>query len=788
MRMPVDRLTSYTTAVIAAGGGLVLASLPSLASVPAAWFAVLLAAEIAASLYKVNIALPGGDATLTLGVAVGFASLLILGPAPTVLIVAIGIWVQCSYRMGPSMDLRRRVFSVACGALTIVAAGASFAALGGEAGRVDHLLLPLTGAALAYFAVNTIAVATAVALSNGKPVWRVWHDGFLWSAPSYFISALVVGLGVALADEHGPLALALVALPLALTYKAYTVYLGRITAEQRQLRQARDYTHSILESMREMLFVISADGVITRVNTAAASALGYTVDELVGLPADRVVVPAADADAAADDEPGREREQRLRMRTGETMPVLTSAAPISGVEAGARETVVVALDIRDRVQRERQERERSTRAEQMQAALAALGRERILHDGDIDLAARHLLDTGARLLDVARADLWLIEHDHLVSVDAFDPRTGAHTVLPTVALARVPGLLSAAADRVVLATPERSRTRLWTLPDTWSGLAPASVLHAPLRHAGNTVGLLTFSRTDATRHWTVDDQHAAAALADLASLALGARNRRRAQQDLQRAKDAAEAANVAKSAFVANMSHELRTPLNAIIGYAGLLREEAEDAGTTAQSSDLERIETAAHHLLGLVNDVLDFSKIEAGKMTLHAEPLDPGALVREVVGTCRPAATANGNSLDAAFESDGRAFHADPLRVRQVMLNLVGNACKFTARGAVTVRACVERIDGRTWFVVDVTDTGIGIAETQMARLFGEFEQGDASTTRRFGGTGLGLAISQRVCRMMGGTLTAVSREGHGSTFTMRIPDALESELLATPVHADVA
>jgi hypothetical protein len=231
MRMPVDRLTLYTTAVIAAGGGLVLASLPSLASVPVAWFVALLAAEIAASLYKVNIALPGGDATLTLGVAIGFASLLLLGAQPTAIIVAVGIWVQCSYRMGPSMDLRRRVFSVACGALTIEAAGGAFAALGGEPGRVDHLLLPLTAAALAYFLVNTVVVATAVALSNGRPVWRVWHDGFLWSAPSYFISALVVGIGVALADEHGPLALTLVSLPLALTYKAYTVYLGRITAE-----------------------------------------------------------------------------------------------------------------------------------------------------------------------------------------------------------------------------------------------------------------------------------------------------------------------------------------------------------------------------------------------------------------------------------------------------------------------------------------------------------------------------------------------------------------------------
>lgn len=310
----VDRLTLYTTAVIAAGGGLVLASLPSLASVPPAWFAALLAAEIAASLYKVNIALPGGDATLTLGVAVGFAALLQLGTAPTVLVVALGIWVQCSYQAGPTMDLRRRVFSVAGGALTIQAAGAAFEALGGQVGSVDRLLPPMAGAALAYFAVNTVVVATAVGLSNGRPVWRVWHDGFLWSGPSYFISALVVGAAFTLAEEHGPLALALVSVPLALTYKAYTVYLGRITAEQRQLRDARDYTQGILESMREMLFVVSSEGVITRANSAAADALGYAMDDLIGLPADRILVPTTPsaAHATANNCCGRGPARRCR--------------------------------------------------------------------------------------------------------------------------------------------------------------------------------------------------------------------------------------------------------------------------------------------------------------------------------------------------------------------------------------------------------------------------------------------------------------------------------------------
>ena len=232
------------------------------------------------------------------------------------------------------------------------------------------------------------------------------------------------------------------------------------------------------------------------------------------------------------------------------------------------------------------------------------------------------------------------------------------------------------------------------------------------------------------------------------------------------------------------MSHELRTPLNAIIGYAELLKDEAEDDGRVSQLTDLRRVETAAHHLLGLVNDVLDFSKIEAGKMALHPEAVDVTALVREVASTCESAAARNANRLTLDLRLGDGAFHTDALRTRQVLLNLVGNACKFTTKGEVTVRAWKDEADGRAWLVMEVSDTGIGMTPAQMEHLFNEFEQADATTTRRFGGTGLGLAISHRFCRLMGGSLTAQSIEGQGSTFQVRLPEAEG----ASAVHADVA
>jgi PAS domain S-box-containing protein len=246
---------------------------------------------------------------------------------------------------------------------------------------------------------------------------------------------------------------------------------------------------------------------------------------------------------------------------------------------------------------------------------------------------------------------------------------------------------------------------------------------------------------------------------------------KRVQGELVRAKDAAEEANRAKSSFLANMSHELRTPLNAVIGYSEMLQEIAEDRGFEDLLPDLGKIRSSGKHLLGLINDVLDLSKIEAGKVHLSIESLDAVLVVEDAVGTVRPLVDQNGNRLEVACAEPLGALLADQIRVRQVLFNLLSNACKFTERGLIRLEARRIRRRGSDWVEFRVTDTGIGMNADQLERLYRPFMQADASTTRKYGGTGLGLAISREFCQMMGGTLSAESELGKGSVFTVRLP-----------------
>jgi signal transduction histidine kinase/DNA-binding response OmpR family regulator/HAMP domain-containing protein len=241
-------------------------------------------------------------------------------------------------------------------------------------------------------------------------------------------------------------------------------------------------------------------------------------------------------------------------------------------------------------------------------------------------------------------------------------------------------------------------------------------------------------------------------------------------QEIEEKSHQLELASQHKSQFVASMSHELRTPLNAIIGLTEMMVTNAARFGTEKAAEPLKRVHRAGQHLLGLINQVLDLSKIEAGKLELNPESVSLAPLIDEVVGTARQLAQQNKNNLVVEAQEKLGALTVDPMRLRQILLNLLSNACKFTTQGEVKLR--VRKVaDGRNWVEFAVADTGIGMTAEQQAKLFEEFTQADSSTARRYGGTGLGLAITRKLARMMGGDVTVASEPGKGSVFAVRLP-----------------
>ncbi|MCH7735867.1 MAG: HAMP domain-containing histidine kinase [Chloroflexi bacterium] len=226
------------------------------------------------------------------------------------------------------------------------------------------------------------------------------------------------------------------------------------------------------------------------------------------------------------------------------------------------------------------------------------------------------------------------------------------------------------------------------------------------------------------------------------------------------------------------MSHELRTPLNAIIGYSEMLQEEAADLENEEFEEDLERINNAGKHLLGLINDVLDISKIEAGAMDIYLETFPVEPMIQDVATTMQTLVEKNFNTLEIDCPDSVGSIHADTTKIRQCLFNLLSNASKFTDHGTISLIVSRYTEDGQEWINFAVGDTGIGMTEEQMGRLFEAFAQAEASTRRNYGGTGLGLAITRHFCEMMGGTVLVESEAGKGSTFTMKIPAVVDESI----------
>ena len=264
-----------------------------------------------------------------------------------------------------------------------------------------------------------------------------------------------------------------------------------------------------------------------------------------------------------------------------------------------------------------------------------------------------------------------------------------------------------------------------------------------------------------------------------------AREIHKAREDAEKARYEAEAASRTKSSFLANMSHELRTPLNAIIGYSEILREDAVDRGDDSSEADLVKIEAAGKHLLGLINDILDLSKIEAGRMDLHIEDVDLKKLVTDVSALVAPLVSKNGNTLALDVPADIGSMRVDLVKLKQSLINLLSNAAKFTKDGVVKLSlARTQGADGKGVFTFTVRDSGIGMTDEQIGRLFQAFTQADTSTTRNYGGTGLGLTITKHFCTMLGGGIAVHSKPGEGSVFTVTLPDGGKPDAAAAADH----
>jgi PAS domain S-box-containing protein len=360
-------------------------------------------------------------------------------------------------------------------------------------------------------------------------------------------------------------------------------------------------------------------------------------------------------------------------------------------------------------------------------------------------------------------------------------------------------------DQVINATTQQ--LKLWVNPEEHLKLRKVLQQH----HQVSNLEIQVYNQASEIRNWLISIE-----LIDLGGieclLMMGNDITESKQASLLRnAKEAAEAANRAKSLFLANMSHELRTPLNAILGYSELLREDAQDLGLEDFVGDLKNIHVAGHHLLDLINDILDFSKIEAGRMNFHLETYTVATLLWEVETTIAPLAEKNTNTFKIEVTEEIDIIHTDITKVRQSLLNLLSNACKFTEQGLVTLKVWTETCDDLsaelptvpapdlpnltpqkdslitdlssaseantqpiTYIIFQVIDSGIGMSPRQITTIFNPFTQADESTTRKYGGTGLGLTITRKLCELMGGELSVTSKLGHGSTFTMRLPQFL--------------
>ena len=405
-------------------------------------------------------------------------------------------------------------------------------------------------------------------------------------------------------------------------------------------------------------------------------------------------------------------------------------------------------------------------------AMTELTSRRLLGGGPIGPRIRGFTEVVARTLGVARASLWKRDAaaGTLNLVDLFDARRNRHEAGVVLAEERFPRYFEALEEeRNIAASDVFADPRTNEFGPTY--LVPldiVSMLDVPLRRDGRTIGVLCVEETVRRRDWTVEEEMFAVAAANLLNLALESDERRRAEEELEAARDRAEAASRAKTRFLRAMSHELRTPLNAILGYADLLAEEV--GGDARRTEDAGRIRTAGQRLLVLVEEALNLADLDSGRLVVRAERVAVAPVVEAAVEAARPLLEGRPVRLEIETEPVGDVL-GDPGRLRQVLSSLLDNAAKFTREGRIAVGVRLGAREDGPAVELSVSDTGCGLSPDLQAELFTPFSPGDDPASRPFAGRGVGLAIARRLCTAMGGDIDVVSVPGKGATFTVRLP-----------------